>query len=114
MAKYVRILMSDAQHASLMRKAVALGFPNLESYFQDIAGERSMFMDCFTEVLNAWHALPEGRSVTLCKLMGAEWENVPLNVKINVGKMFNSGVKHGLIKIARKHKTTAGHAVYTK
>lgn len=112
--KFVRIPMQDEQFERLMQRAVAEGFPNLESYLCHVAGDRSPYIDVFNQARAAFDKLQPGQQTTVGKLIGPEWDTLPLDVRINVGKMFKSAVRYGLIKVSSLSRTYSNHAYYSK
>lgn len=113
--KAVRVTMSDAVHANLMRKAAEANFPDIESYLNVVhVGEPE------TETLRAFRRAKkrfedrkaaETVPVTVRDLMGDEWLAFDKAERIAIGKMFRSAVDNGLI-FATVTKNSGGHAVY--
>lgn len=112
--KNVRVVMTDASHVALTQKAIAAGYPDIESFLLSIVGEESIYMDLFKQVRERFESLNAGSRTTLRQLMGPQWDEFHRAERINVGKMFASAVENGLIEIESKERGSSGHAIYVK
>lgn len=112
--KYIRVVMTEEKHEAVMKKAVAAGFPDIESFLLFTVGEKSIYLDLFNRVRENFEQLESGTRTTVRKLIGDDWDSHPVPIRINVGKMFASAVENGLIKVSGRERGASGHAVYIK
>lgn len=111
--KNIRVQMTEEQYSSVQARAIAEGFPDIESFLRASLGIHQPEIEIFRKLRAAFLALPAGASVRVNQML-PDWNTLPKGERLVAGRMFASAVRHGLIEVGATETGVSWHNTYTR
>ena len=114
MPRVIQIPVTQAEYEKLEEKANAEG-STITRYIKDIILPENDFRRWFPELLMRVNSLEIGTEFNIRAVMGTDWLNIPLGIKLALGRVFFKQVIAGrIVNVTTTQADSAKTQWYTK